>query len=78
MNIHLANLSAPELRNLLIEESKKFNAAIKYSSSVSDLEDIQIEIKEIEDLLKAKESGEIPQLRVESIPPHQTTHRHIA
>lgn len=78
MNNRIASLSAPELRDLLIWESKKFNAAIKYRASVSDLEEIQVQIKEIEEVLKQKEIGEIPQSRVESIPPYSTNHRYIA
>lgn len=76
MNMMLAGLSAPELRNLLLEESKKFNAAIKFGSPVSDLEEIQTEIKKIEKLLKNKETREIPNITVESFPPHLTNRRH--
>ena len=71
MNQRLASLSETELRNLLIEESKKFNAAIKFGSPASDLEEILTEIKDIEDLITQKEIGEIPHAAVESIPPHR-------
>ena len=73
MNTHFANLSAAALRNLLIEESKKFNAAIRFGSPVSDLEDIQMDIREIEQQLREKESGEFRNSTVESIPPHQSS-----
>lgn len=78
MNFHLANLSPSELRKMHILESKKFNVAIKYGSSVSDLEEIQSYIKEIECILKEKEHVEIPQTRVESIPPYRNLLRHTA
>ena len=40
MNQKLTNLTPTELRKLLIEESKKFNAAINFGSPVGDMEEI--------------------------------------
>jgi hypothetical protein len=75
MNTQTTSLSAPELRNILIEESKKFNAAIQFGSSISDMEEIQIQIKQLEELLQQKENGEFPQLKVAAIPLNYTNPR---
>lgn len=54
MNKKLTNLTESDLRKLLIEESKKFNAAITFGSPVGDMEEIHEQIREIKEILERK------------------------
>jgi hypothetical protein len=55
MNIELLNLDAQALRNLLVQETKKFLRALEDGSSISDLESIRLNIREISSILEKKE-----------------------
>jgi hypothetical protein len=55
----LERLSIPELRNLLLHESKKFVFALELGSTVSELETIRSRIRYAADLLAAREKSEL-------------------
>ena len=55
MNPELLNLDAATLRNLLKEETRKFLVALEDGSSITDLENIRINIREISAALEQKE-----------------------
>ena len=55
MNIELLSLDAQALRTLLMEETKKFLRALEDGSSISDLEGIRMNIREISSILEKKE-----------------------
>ena len=57
MNIDLLNLDAPALRTLLKEETRKFLIALEDGSSISDLEGIRLNIREISAILEKKEKN---------------------
>jgi len=59
MHSTLKNLSAAQLRTIFINEMKKFALALEYGSTVSDLQEIREQIKEMSDLLFMKEKEEI-------------------
>ncbi len=63
MNQKLTSLSPAELRSLLLEESKKFNAAINFGSPVGDMEEIHQQIQEIKEVLRNKDSNISPEQR---------------
>jgi hypothetical protein len=58
MHSTLKNLSAAQLRTIFINEMKKFALALEYGSTVSDLQEIREQIKEMSDLLFMKEKEE--------------------
>lgn len=55
MNPQLLNLDAAALRNLLQEETKKFLVALEDGLSITDLENIRVNIREISAALEQKE-----------------------
>ena len=63
MNKKLTSLPATEIRKLLLEESKKFNAAIQFGSPVGDMEEIQQQIHKLEIILRDKDSTRSPENR---------------
>jgi len=58
MNFRLQNYTAAQLRTMIIYEMRKFALALEYGSTLSDLQEIKDQIKELTDLLSAKEKGE--------------------
>lgn len=63
MNQKLTTLPSSEIRKLLLEESKKFNAAIQFGSPVGHMEEIQQQIHMLELILRDKDSGRSPEQR---------------
>ena len=57
MNIELLKMDASTLRVLLVEETKKFLVALEDSSSITDLEGIRLNIREISAILEKKEKS---------------------
>jgi hypothetical protein len=58
MNQRVKNLSAAQLRTIIIHEMRKFAMALEYGATVSDLQEIKEQIKELTDLLTMKEQAE--------------------
>ena len=58
MNQRVQNLSAAQLRTIIIYEMRKFALALEYGATVSDLQEIREQIKELTDLLSLKEQEE--------------------
>jgi len=58
MNQRVKNLSAAQLRTIIIYEMRKFALALEYGSTISDLQEIKEQIKELTDLLTLKEQNE--------------------
>jgi len=58
MNSRLQNLSAAQLRTIIIHEMRKFALALEYGATLSDLEEIREYIKGLTDLLALKEKEE--------------------
>jgi hypothetical protein len=59
MNQRVKNLSAAQLRTIIIDEMRKFALALEYGSTISDLQEIKEQIKELADLLTMKEQTEV-------------------
>ena len=57
MNIELLKMDAAALRALLVEETKKFLLALEDGSSITELEDIRMNIREISAILEKKENN---------------------
>ncbi|HYC29332.1 MAG TPA: hypothetical protein VEB42_10955 [Chitinophagaceae bacterium] len=55
MNIELLKMDASTLRALLVNETKKFLLALEDGSSISDLETIRMNIREISAILEKRE-----------------------
>lgn len=58
MNTHLQNYSAAQLRTMIIHEMRKFALALEYGSTLSDLQEIKDQIKELTDQLSVREKEE--------------------
>jgi len=58
MNQRVKNLSAAQLRTIVIYEMRKFALALEYGATVSDLQEIREQIRELTDLLTSKEQTE--------------------
>lgn len=58
MNRDLLNLDAAALRALLMEETKKFLIALEDGSSITELEGIRLNIREISAILEQKEGND--------------------
>ncbi len=58
MNQRIKNLSAAQLRTIVIYEMRKFALALEYGSTISDLQEIREQIKELTELLTEKEQRE--------------------
>ena len=58
MNQRVKNLSAAQLRTIVISEMRKFALALEYGATVSDLQEIKDQIKELTELLTMKEQSE--------------------
>jgi hypothetical protein len=59
MDSRYEQLTATELRTLVIQEMRKFAWALELGSTVSDLEEIRMHIKSLVDVLSIKEKEEI-------------------
>ena len=60
MKKRLQLLSASEIRDLLLQENKKFKAGLDFGSTSSDLQEIRDQIKMLEIILVDKEREEFP------------------
>ena len=58
MNQRVKNLSAAQLRTIIIYEMRKFVLALEYGSTISDLQEIKDQIRELTELLTEKEQSE--------------------
>jgi hypothetical protein len=58
MNQRIQSLSAAQLRTIIIYEMRKFALALEYGATVSDLQEIKDQIRELTDLLSVKEQEE--------------------
>jgi len=58
MDSRFQNLSAAQLRTIIIHEMRKFALALEYGSTYSDLEEIREQIKLLGDALAIKENEE--------------------
>lgn len=71
MDSQFPNLTAAQLRTIIINEMRKFALALEYGSTISDLQEIREQIKLLADTLAVKEREEFqpiveitPQLNV--------------
>ncbi|AEV98203.1 hypothetical protein A4D02_35240 [Niastella koreensis] len=59
MDSRFGELSAVELRNLVLDETRKFILSLQFGSGLSDLEEIREKIKVLSDVLAVKEKDEL-------------------
>ncbi len=59
MDSRFAELSAVELRSIILDETRKFILALQFGSALSDLEEIREQIKSLNDALAIKEKEEL-------------------
>lgn len=59
MHFRYEQLTATELRTMIIQEMRKFAFALELGSTLSDLEEIRMHIKVLVDLLSSKEKEEM-------------------
>ena len=59
MEARIQNLSAAQLRTIIIHEMRKFALALEYGSTISDLQEIREHIRSLTDALYFKEEEEI-------------------
>ncbi|MFL5745633.1 MAG: hypothetical protein ACJ751_13260 [Niastella sp.] len=59
MDSRFAELSAVELRSMILDETRKFILALQFGSALSDLEEIREQIKSLNDALAIKEKEEL-------------------
>ena len=58
METRIQNLSAAQLRTIIIHEMRKFALALEYGSTISDLQEIREHIRSLTDALYFKEEEE--------------------
>jgi hypothetical protein len=59
MEARIQNLSAAQLRTIIIHEMRKFALALEYGSTISDLQEIREHIRSLTDTLYFKEEEEL-------------------
>ena len=75
MDSRYEHLTTTELRNIVIQEMRKFAWALELGSTLSDLEEIRMHIKSLVDVLSIKENEEMK--TVEKIPHVFSNHSHF-
>jgi hypothetical protein len=76
MESRLQNLTAAQLRTIVIHEMRKFALALEYGSTISDLQEIREQIKLLTDILATKERGDVYPIVVETAPHSNVTSSH--
>jgi hypothetical protein len=59
MEARIQNLSAAQLRTIIIHEMRKFALALEYGSTINDLQEIREHIRSLTDTLYFKEEEEL-------------------
>lgn len=59
MDSRFEELSAVELRSMVIDETRKFILSLQFGSGLGDLEEIRAKIKLLSDALAIKEKDEL-------------------
>ncbi|MBO9203053.1 MULTISPECIES: hypothetical protein [Niastella] len=73
MELRFAGLSAIELRNMILDERRKFILALQFNSPLSDLEEIREQIRLLDDALSIKEKEELKIQAAENSPQVKNT-----
>lgn len=59
MESRFRQLTAAQLRTIIIHEMRKFALALEYGATISDLQEIREHIKDLADTLAVKEKDEL-------------------